>query len=57
MTHGLRTVRAVSCALLGLAMPLCGEAAAQEVEEILSYEVLVDVRPGGRLLGRSKGLG
>jgi len=35
------------CLLAVAARP--GVSAAQEVEEILSYDVLVDVRPGGRL--------
>jgi len=40
----------VACTLLAAAVLLGGKAAAQQTEEVLSYDVLVDVRPGGQLL-------
>ncbi|MGD8600932.1 MAG: DUF2207 domain-containing protein [Gemmatimonadota bacterium] len=50
MIRALRTTRPVLLLSLVLtAMHPCG-AASQDVEEILSYDVSVDVRPGGGLL-------
>lgn len=49
MIRASRVARGAVAACIVASAALPGRAGAQEVEEILSYDVSVDVRPGGRL--------